>query len=106
MMRTAILIILVILLASPPTFAKIEHDGTLPKEANGARVLSVGYRYNWRTNVTEIRVKVQKNKKHHLVYFTGEHLPMGAAMVSYVGRKINLSTGQGGKLLIIGFSSK
>lgn len=105
-MKIAIFMALVIMFASQPVIAKIEHDGTLPKEAKGAKVLSVGYRYEWRTNATEIRVKVQKNKKHHLIYFTGEHLPLGAAMVNYVGKKINLSIGKGGNLLIIGFSSR
>jgi hypothetical protein len=105
-MRMAIFMALIIMLVSPPAFAKIEQDGKLPKEAYGARVLSVGYRYNWRTNETEIRVKVQKNKQPYLLYFSGEHLPMGASMVSYVGKKINLSIGEGGNLLIIGFSYK
>lgn len=104
-MRMAILLVLIIMLAAPPAFAQMGHDGTLPNVAYGSRVLSVGYRYRSKTNETEIRVKVRYQDTYHTIYFTGEHLPMGAAMMSLVGKKINLATGEHGNLFIVGFAS-
>lgn len=103
-MRTGIMVVILVIFFAHPAMAKIEFDGTLPNEAYGAKILNVGYRYNWRTNETEIRVKVQKNKRPYILTFTKEHLPMGAALVSRVGKKINLSKGTGPyrDLVIIG----
>jgi hypothetical protein len=104
-MRIAIFTALIILLISTPVFAKIEHDGKLPNRAYGARVLSVGYRYYWKTNSTQIRVYVRYQHTYSYIYFSGEHLPMGASMLNLVGKKINLATGEHGDLFIIGYAS-
>jgi hypothetical protein len=104
-MRIAIFTALIIMLITPSAFAKIEHDGKLPNRAYGARVLSVGYRYYWKTNSTQIRVHVRYQNTYSYIYFSGEHLAMGASMLGLVGKKINLATGEGGDLFIIGYAS-
>jgi hypothetical protein len=103
-MKKGIMVAILVIFFAQPVLAEIEFDSSLPNEAYGAKILSIGYRYNWKTKETEIRVKVRKDKKPFTLTFTKEHLPMGAALASRIGKKINLIKGtrQFSGLLIIG----
>lgn len=86
-MRTGIMVVILVIFFAHPGMAKIEFDGTLPNEAYGAKILNVGYRYNWRTNETEIRVKVQKNKRPYILHLPRSICPWAQRLSAGLGKK-------------------